>query len=164
MAARSAKSEATTYLLDSSQLAEVVDLRAALQARGVAIPEHPPALVDTDGRRMELPPAVFEALRQVVLAMSEGLGVTIAPHHAMLTTQEAADFLGISRPTLVRILQDGEIAYQKPGRHRRVMLSDLVEYQATISRRRREALQELVDGADTDGLYEATSGPPVPTR
>jgi excisionase family DNA binding protein len=96
--------------------------------------------------------------------MSQGLGVTIAPHHAMLTTQEAADFLGVSRPTLVRILESGEVPFQKPGRHRRVMLSDLLTYQEASRRHRREALQELADDARKDGLYEATSGPPVPTR
>src|SRR6266511_2543238 len=57
------------------------------------------------GERIELPAEVFEVLRQVVLAMTEGQAVTVAPHHQTLTTQEAADLLGVSRPTLVRLLE-----------------------------------------------------------
>ena len=60
-----------------------------------------------------------------------------------MTTQQAADFLGISRPTLVRLLEAGDIAFDKPGRHRRVRLEDLVAYQAIFRAQRREALREL---------------------
>ena len=60
-----------------------------------------------------------------------------------MTTQQAADFLGISRPTLVRLLEAGDIAFDKPGRHRRVRLEDLVAYQANFRAERRAALREL---------------------
>ena len=60
-----------------------------------------------------------------------------------MTTQQAADFLGISRPTLVRLLEAGDIPHDKPGRHRRVRLEDLVAYQADFRAERRSALREL---------------------
>lgn len=60
-----------------------------------------------------------------------------------MTTQQAADFLGISRPTLVRLLEAGDIPFDKPGRHRRVKLEDLVDYQASARAGRRAALREL---------------------
>ena len=49
-------------------------------------------------------------------------------HDAQLTTQEAADFLGVSRPTLMKLLEDGHISFTEYDHHRRVMLDDLQEY------------------------------------
>jgi excisionase family DNA binding protein len=164
MSGRSAADEATTYLLESGELAEVVDLVQALKDRGVEVPRRRPALIDSDGARIELPEPVFEALLQVVTAMSRGLGVTIAPHNALLTTQDGADFLGISRPTLVKLLEGSEIPYERRGRHRRVRLSDLLEYQERSRSERGRALDGLAQDGEEMGLYEATSGPPPRTR
>ncbi len=104
MSAQAASNEAATDLPEGSELAEVVDFAAALARRGVAVPEPRPALVDVDGSRLELPESLFEALVQVATAMARGQAVTVMPHSSLLTTQEAADLLGISRPTLVRLL------------------------------------------------------------
>ncbi len=97
MSTRAAGTEATTYLLEGSQLAEVVDFVAELARRGVTVPKPQPALVNADGTRLEVPTPVFEALVQVATAMARGQGVTVMPLNALLTTQEAADLLGISR-------------------------------------------------------------------
>src|ERR1700722_8917022 len=67
-----------------------------------------PGLVGPDGERLDVPPEVFEILREVVEALSQGLAITIAPHQMILSTSEAADILGVSRPTLVRLLEAGE--------------------------------------------------------
>ncbi len=72
--------------------------------------------------------------------MAHGQGVTVIPQNALLTTQEAAGLLGISRPTLVRLLEDGEMPYEQRGRHRRIMLSDLLTYQQKMRQQRRESL------------------------
>lgn len=160
MVSQSAGVGASTYLAESGELAEIVDLVSALSARGVAVPEAEHALVDADGRRIELPRPVFEALRQVVTAMANGQGVTIAPHNAMLTTQEAADFLGISRPTLVRLLEDGLIPYEMRGRHRRVMLANLLAYLDRAKADRRGALEAMAREGEDAGLYDMDPEPP----
>src|SRR6476661_2107272 len=72
-------------------------------------------LVGPDGSRLHLPTPVYDVLRDVVLAMARGQAVTIAPHNQRLTTQEAADILGVSRPTLVKMLDDGLIPFEQPG-------------------------------------------------
>src|SRR5262245_4233015 len=78
------------------------------------------ALVVPDGSQVELPTDVYELLRDVLAALSQGMAITVAPVHTVLTTSQAADLLGISRPTLVRLLEAGEIPYEQPARHRRV--------------------------------------------
>jgi hypothetical protein len=65
------------------------------------------ALVAPNGARLVLPPEVFEVLRQVVFAMSQGLAITVASQHTVLTTSEAAHLLGVSRPTRRRTGRDG---------------------------------------------------------
>jgi excisionase family DNA binding protein len=164
MGTRAAGTEATTYLLEGNQLAEVVDFVSELARRGVTVPEPKPALVNADGTRLEVPAPVFDALVQVATAMAQGQGVTVMPLSALLTTQEAADLLGISRPTLVRLLADGEIAHEQRGRHRRILLSDLLAYQEQMHRERRESLERMAQDGQAAGLYEATAGPVPRTR
>lgn len=116
-----------------------------------------------NGEHLVLPPEVFEVLRDVLEAMAQGQAVTIAPVHQRLTTQEAADLLGISRPTVVKLLEAGEIPFEQPGRHRRVRLADVLAYRERASVERRAALDRMVELADEADLYELTATP-KPTR
>ena len=120
-------------------------------------------LVGPDGTQIDIPEELFGVLLDVVNALSQGLAISIAPHNTMLTTQEAADLLNISRPTLVRLLTDGEIAHTMRGRHRRVLLRDLLDYSETTRTERRSTLDQMAADAEDDGLYEATADP-RPTR
>lgn len=164
MSAQAAGAEQRTYLLEGDDLAQVVDFVAALEQRGISAPKPQAALVDADGSRLDVPGPVYDALLQVATAMAHGQGVTVIPRNALLTTQEAADLLGISRPTLVRLLEGGEIPYEQRGRHRRLLLADLLEYQREMRRGRRAALNEMARRGQEAGLYEATSGAPPDTR
>jgi excisionase family DNA binding protein len=116
-------------------------------------------LVGPDGAHTPLPAAVYEVLCHVVLAMARGQAVTIAPHHQQLTTQEAANILGISRPTLVKMLDDGLIPHTQPGRHRRVLLRDVLAYQEQRRMARLAAMDELVDISEEADAYRKTSKP-----
>lgn len=116
-------------------------------------------LVGPDGQAIPLPTALLSVLTEVVAAMRNGKAITVAPVDQLLTTQEAADFLGISRPTLVKLLEAGDIAFQctSPGGHRRVRLEDVIKYQKKATQTRREALDEMVNIAVESGLYEVTA-------
>jgi excisionase family DNA binding protein len=76
------------------------------------------------------------------------------PRTQRLTTQEAADFLGISRPTLVKLLERGKIPYDQPGRHRRILFSDLLAYLDRRGEERRAALDRMTEEANEAGLYD----------
>ncbi len=164
MSAQAVGTEATTYVPEGSDLAKVVDFVAALAGRGLAAPAPSPALVDADGGRLELPEPLFEALVQVATALAHGQAVTVMPRGKLLTTQEAADLLSISRPTLVRLLEAHEIPFEQRGRHRRIRLADLLDYQQRMRRERRETLNQMAREGQEAGLYEATAGPPPRMR
>lgn len=115
----------------------------------------PAALLGPDGQTVPLPLEAFDVLRDIVQAMRVGKAITVAPVDQMLTTQEAANFLGISRPTLVKLLDTDQIPHEVTpgGRHRRVRLQDVVTYQEKKRQVRREALGTLTDEAYEAGLY-----------
>ena len=116
-------------------------------------------LLSPDGERILLPREILDVLSNVVKAMAEGQAVVIAPVHQRLTTQEAADLLGISRPTFVKLLEEGKIPYERPGRHRRVRLVDVLDYRNHRSTERRAALDRMVEIAEQSGMYERTERP-----
>jgi excisionase family DNA binding protein len=96
--------------------------------------------------------------------MTAGMGVNVAPLNATLTTQEAADYLGVSRPTVVRLLDAGEIPMSRPGRHRYVRLVDLIAYAERVRKTRANALDEMAREAEAAGLYDVLDGPPPAMR
>lgn len=152
-----------TYLPEEGD-ARILDFAQALEAVGRQVPAQQPALVSADGERIEIPEAMYDVLRQVAEALAGGMGVTVAPLNAMLTTQEAADFLGVTRPTFVRMLERGDLPMERPGRHRFVRLADLVAYQQSRRATRSQALRKMAMEGEEDGLYAATDGPPRRTR
>jgi excisionase family DNA binding protein len=101
-----------------------------LRALVRALPEEESwALTGPGGSRWELPAELVEVLGLAAAALAEGRPVTLSCHEPVLSTQQAADLLGVSRPTLVRLLDSGVIPYDQPRRHRRVRLADLRAYQ-----------------------------------
>ena len=100
-------------------------------------------LVDPEGETTELPASVCEALRSVVNAMAKGQTLAMAPLGQELTTQQAADLLHISRPSLVKLLEDGRIGFHKVGTHRRMKIEDVLRYRAERAAKRGTSLQEL---------------------
>src|SRR6266481_2994531 len=112
------------------------DLSALLDlGRFLELHTEPALLLGPDGEQAPLPEQVYRVLVQVVEALREGKVITVVPRTQRLSTQEAADFLGVSRPTLVKLLEQGKIPYDQPGRHRRILFSELLRY---LERRREE--------------------------
>lgn len=93
-------------------------------------PEHCWTVLPAEGSDGQLDERLAQVTADMRAALEKGHAVTIVTHEATLTTQEAADVLGVSRPTLVRLLEQGRIPYDQPGRHRRLRLQDVLEFQA----------------------------------
>jgi excisionase family DNA binding protein len=91
-----------------------------------------------DGEPIPLPPAAREGVARVLAYLAHGTPVVINPVDELLTSQEAADFLGVSRPHLIALLERGEIPYQRSGEeraHRRIALRDVIQYAHQIASR-----------------------------
>jgi excisionase family DNA binding protein len=102
-------------------------------------------IVDDDSGQatVKLPAPAVGLLLRILEEMARGNAVTIIPVHAELTTQEAADMLNISRPSLIQLLDEGNIEYRRVGTHRRVRLEAVMKYKRQMDEQRRAALREL---------------------
>jgi excisionase family DNA binding protein len=92
---------------------------------------------------VELPAPAVGLLLRILEEMARGNAVTVIPVHAELTTQEAADMLNISRPSLIQLLDEGKIEYRRVGTHRRVRFEALMKYKRHLDAQRRAVLEEL---------------------
>ena len=130
---------------------ELTVIATALARSGQSI-----RLVDTDGNPIDVPGELLAMLRAVVEQLRAGNGVSVASLHAELTTVEAAEMLGVSRPHLVKLLEQGAMPHRMVGSHRRVRLVDVLAYRDRQDEQSRRALDELTAQAEELGLYDAS--------
>jgi len=90
-----------------------------------------------------LPAAAVRLLLDMLVQMAAGHAVTVVPIHTELTTQQGAEVLGVSRPFLVGLLEQGKLPFHKVGTHRRVRYGELLAYKRREHEARRQALDEL---------------------
>ena len=138
--------------LPQTERKQVQDLEAFL-GRGNAV------LLSSTGERSDLPNTVFEILRRVVTLMAHGQAVTLVPDNQAVTTQRAADILGMSRPFFVKLLETGAMGYHRVGNQRRVYLRDVLAYAQKRDEERRAALDRLSRAAVEAGLYDRNKFP-----
>jgi len=151
----------STDLLDNVLSSEEAELAKAAQRCIMASLDHSRAhriaLIDRDGGAdssptLELPPKVLRFFAELLGALAEQKLVTLVPQKHELTTQEAAAFLNVSRPFIIKEIEAGKIAHRKVGRHRRVAFTDLLNYQRASKAASNQALQDLADQAQQLGL------------
>jgi excisionase family DNA binding protein len=106
-------------------------------------------LLDEDAPHaaFSLPASALRLLNEVLKEMAKGNAVMFIPVNAMLTTQEAADILNVSRPFLVGLLEAGKIPYQRLGSHRRILFKDLMAFKEKTDAARDDAMWQLTEEA-----------------
>lgn len=108
-----------------------------------------------EAHQIELPTTALRLLLDILAELAAGNAVQVVPVHAELTTQEAADLLNVSRPYLVKLLEDGELPFHKTGKHRRVRFADLMAYKAARQDESERLMGELARQAQALGMgYE----------
>ena len=113
-----------------------------------------PAYLSIEGEKVELPQSAVKLLFEILNQIAEGNSLTLVPKHASLSTQEGAELLNVSRPFFIKLLETGEIPFQKVGNRRRVFADDVLKYKEKKLKARRKILQNLVDEAqDLDMGY-----------
>lgn len=112
-------------------------------------------LVRADGTELLISDNVFQVLLQILPALEQGrTTVTITPTNRELTTQEAADILNVSRPHLIKLLENNEIPYTKTGSHRRIKVKDLMVYKEKKDSQCRQSLLEMTEIMQENGLFD----------
>ena len=108
-----------------------------------------------DGEReqpIDLPAGAVDLLMHVLEAMAAGQGVTLIPEGAGLTTVQAADVLNVSRPFLIKLLDQKAIPHRKVGKHRRIRMEDVMAYKDAIDRERERVLEQLTQEAQSHDM------------
>lgn len=95
------------------------------------------------GETITVPASLMHLLAHALAELSEGNSVTLIPTHTELTTQQAADLLGVSRPYVVKLLQERKLPYRTVGRFRRVRFDDLMGFKRKDDQRRAKILDQL---------------------
>jgi len=121
--------------------------------------EKTPALVGPDRKSIPIPESIYNILLQVIGYMTQGKSVSVMPVMQELTTQQAANMLGMSRPFLVGLLSRNEIPHHKTGSHRRIYLKDLLAYRDKRDKNRKHVLAEIAKRDVEDGTYDQMPAP-----
>lgn len=134
--AAAAASELERFMRDSPNLADAfVKLKA-----------------DDNDAELEIPGEALRLLGDVLAEIANGNAVTISPVHAELTTQQAADLLNVSRPYLVKLLEQERIPFRRVGNRRRVLLTDLLAFKRIDDHERDAIADKLTAEAERLGL------------
>lgn len=112
-----------------------------------------PKLVGPDGQQIELTEALYYVLANAAEMLAAGHAVSLIPYNKELTSQEAADILNVSRPFLIKLLNEGAIPFTKTGTHRRIRYVDLIKYKHQRDAERRHGMRDLSQLGQEMGLY-----------
>lgn len=106
-------------------------------------------------KSVAIPTLALQLLIEILAELGEGNYVTVAPTRPELTTQQAADILNVSRPYLIRLLEEKKIPFRKVGNRRKVLYQDVLAYKHKIDKARRKVLHKLTEEAQDLGMgYE----------
>jgi excisionase family DNA binding protein len=145
-------------ILPPAMSAEEAEMARAAQRCIMAALDHSRAasimLTDDAGNQpvIQVPPQALKVIAQVLGAMSERRPLVLMPSKQEVSTVEAANFLNVSRPFVIKEIEQGRLPYRMVGTHRRIALDDLVQYANKMRERQQSALDRMADNARELGL------------
>lgn len=130
---------------DVAEMAQLIQILSSDAAVEVAA---------STGERAMIPAALRHVLLEAVSTLVHGDSIKLVPLRRELSTFQAASILGVSRPHLIKLLDQGAIPYRRVGTHRRINLSDLLAYKEQRHTRSQELLTEMTRIAEESGTYD----------
>jgi excisionase family DNA binding protein len=141
-----------SVMAQEPEKSSIKHLESILQLEGAQ-----PKLVGVDGQEIPIPESVYQILHQAVHALALGKVISVVIQDRELTTQKAADILKVSRPYLIKLLDQGEIPCIRVGTHRRVRFDDLMKYKEERDTKRREGIKQFTQFLEAEGFYDDES-------
>lgn len=116
--------------------------------------ENPEIEIEETQEKIRIPLKALKLLAKILQVTSQGKPISIVPVATEMTTQAAAELLGCSRPHFVKLLEEGNIAYTKVGKHRRVKYEDVIAYKKRMKAEQEALLIEMMKADEESGLYD----------
>ncbi|MGH9030854.1 MAG: helix-turn-helix domain-containing protein [Acidimicrobiia bacterium] len=135
-------------------MAKQLEDRQAANDALTALRRRPRRFTLPDGTTVRLPKAAVDGLIEMLDAVAHGEDATVVRTPREVTTQQAATLLNVSRPTIVKLIDEGTLPARMVGSHRRILLSDLLAYRDKIVAERRAILDQMARDAEDLGLYD----------
>lgn len=117
--------------------------------------EQPEIEIQETREKIRIPLSALFLLGDILKAMGQGKLISLVPVATEMTTQAAAEFLGCSRPHLVKLLEEGKIEFTKVGKHRRIRFEDLVRYKQQLKEQQKQHIIDMMNLDEETGLYDS---------
>ena len=117
--------------------------------------EQPAIEIDVTSEKIKIPLSALKLLGDILKAMSQGKLISLVPLATEVTTQAAAELLGCSRPHLVKLLEDGKIAFTKVGKHRRIRFDDVLNYRQQMKDQQKKHIIDIMNFDEEKGMYDS---------
>lgn len=117
--------------------------------------EQPEIEIEETSEKIKIPLNALRLLGDILKAMGQGKLISIVPIATEITTQAAAEILGCSRPHLVKLLQNGKIAFTKVGKHRRIKFDDIAAYKKQMKEQQKQKIIDIMNSDEETGLYDS---------
>lgn len=111
-------------------------------------------LSETDDKEITLPDSILRLVYEALVCAATGKKLRLVEEDEEVSPEKASEFLQVSRPYLVKLLDGGDIPFHYVGTHRRVTMSDLIEYKQKRKIRSKEALRKMIEVTEEMGLYD----------
>jgi excisionase family DNA binding protein len=149
-------------LIEDIQKPSKLDQKIATESYGALISrieqlqtEQPEIEIEEIGEKIKIPLSALKLLSDVLKAMSQGKLISIVPLATEVTSQKAAEMLGCSRPYLVKLLEEGKIAFTKVGKHRRIRFDDVMKYKKQMKAVQKQHIIDIMSMDEETGMYDS---------